>query len=391
MQPLAEVDHIAERLRDLARDGSSFEAAQVKLIGLDEIREAAGARWPQMRQRVRDGSLLILSRHAGPNDVVLPAGDGFLIIMAESDPERVQARCRAMREALFAFYLGEDALKSLKPEVQARTLNAAGLKHLIAARRPAPAPPSEEHHTLALAPAFVVHDKRVGVSICAPVIIERRLKRIGYDPDFLLDGRRQTPADYLDLDLALLDEAQTQLTAARETGRLTALGLSVHSSTLQHRKSREHYLAWLERIDTDLRRRLIFVIAEIEKGTPFISIAEWSAALRTQLGHVWLDFHFSDHAITGLNGAGALAAGFQLPGATATGTPRGERMIEQIAFWSRTLRSQGMRFFVSAVPDHAFAAEAARLGVDFAVSDALWPFQVREHACRNATSETLAT
>ena len=40
-----DVEQITGRLRALASDGGSIEAAQVKLIGLDEIREAAGARW----------------------------------------------------------------------------------------------------------------------------------------------------------------------------------------------------------------------------------------------------------------------------------------------------------------------------------------------------------
>lgn len=50
-----EFDQVGQRLRGMTRDGSSIEAAQVKLIGLDEIREAAGPRWPRMRERVHAG------------------------------------------------------------------------------------------------------------------------------------------------------------------------------------------------------------------------------------------------------------------------------------------------------------------------------------------------
>ena len=48
-----ELQLMGQRLKVLSRDGGSIEAAQIKLIGLDEIREAAGARWPRMRERVR--------------------------------------------------------------------------------------------------------------------------------------------------------------------------------------------------------------------------------------------------------------------------------------------------------------------------------------------------
>ncbi len=80
MSSPADMMQIALRLRTLARDDGSIDAAQVRVIGLDEIRAAAGANWPRMRERVRAGSMDILSRHAAPEDVIFPAGDGFLVI-----------------------------------------------------------------------------------------------------------------------------------------------------------------------------------------------------------------------------------------------------------------------------------------------------------------------
>jgi hypothetical protein len=77
-----DLDQMASRLKAMADARGSIEAAQVKLIGLDEIREAAGPRWPRMRERVRSGSLSILSQYTGPDDVIIPAGDGFLIMLA---------------------------------------------------------------------------------------------------------------------------------------------------------------------------------------------------------------------------------------------------------------------------------------------------------------------
>ena len=46
-----ELENITGRLRALAHEGGAMEAAQVKLIGLDEIRDAAGAAWPRLRER----------------------------------------------------------------------------------------------------------------------------------------------------------------------------------------------------------------------------------------------------------------------------------------------------------------------------------------------------
>jgi hypothetical protein len=117
-------------------------------------------------------------------------------------------------------------------------------------------------------------------------------------------------------------------------------------------------------------------IAEIEKGTPLISLGEWTSALRQRVSQVWLDFHYTDHAISNLGAAGAWAAGFHLPSlASGPQSGRTQRVVEQVSFWSRTIRSQNMRLFVNGFKDHAMLSEASERGVDFATSDALWPFE----------------
>ena len=53
----AELDRLAARVRAAARDGGLIETAQVELVGLDEVRLAAGARGRACGQYVREGSL----------------------------------------------------------------------------------------------------------------------------------------------------------------------------------------------------------------------------------------------------------------------------------------------------------------------------------------------
>ena len=127
------VTELAGRLRSISRDDGSIDAAQVRVIGLDEIREAAGHNWTRMRERVRNGSMEILSRYTGPEDVIVPAGDGFLVILGPGAPGKNQERCNRMREALLSFYLGEEALQSLRATVTPRSLTTDGFADLIAA------------------------------------------------------------------------------------------------------------------------------------------------------------------------------------------------------------------------------------------------------------------
>lgn len=384
MAPRPEFEKITARIKTASRDGSSLDAAQVKIIGLDEIREAAGARWPRMQERVRAGSLEILSQHAGPDDAVIPCGDGFLVILAHAAPGSAPARCQAMREALLKFYLGDDALQSLRPDVRSQALTADGLTELLATGVSA-APAASAQRVVARGCGeighvriFSAHDRQLGPALCAPVMRERGGRRLGYNPEFVLDGKHTKP-DFLELDIAVLDEALTLASDAKAAGRSYVLGLSVHATTMQRRKSRETYLSWLTDIDPDLRRHLFVTILEIEKGTPLISIAEWTAALRTYFGRVWLDFHYTDHAVANLGGAGAWAAGFHLP--TYRGVqegPRAQRLLEQVAFWTRSMHSQNLKLLVNGFHDAAFLTAAEELGVDFATGDTLWPFEFND-------------
>jgi hypothetical protein len=379
MTPVTDLMQLALQLRAISRDDGSIDAAQVRVIGLDEIRKAAGDKWPRMRERVRDGSFQILSRFVTPQDVIVPAGDGFLVILAEGAAGINQDRCRKMHDALLSFYLGEEALKALKPEVTARTLSADGFADLIATSLGAEPDMSAQETLLrddiTEARIFSTRDRRVvGRWIC-PVRHEPIGRRLAYDGEYILDGVHRRH-DFIDLDLAILDYAQRRAQEP-DQGEL-AIGFTVHASSLQVRKHRELYLSALAAAPEAFKSRAIVTIAEIERGTPLMSIAEWCCTLRTMLGKVCLDLHYTDHAISSIANTGAWAAGFHLPiYSGAQKGARSARTLDQIRFWSRTLKSQGMLFSVNGFREPDFVEEARGAGVEIATSDVLWPFSAR--------------
>ena len=368
---------MASRLKAMADAGGSIEAAQVKLIGLDEIREAAGARWPRMCERVRSGSLSILAQHTGPEDVIIPAGDGFLIMLAEGRAGDAQRRCQDMRNALLKFYLGEEALAALRPEVTSRALTATGLTDLIASRMRDNSELVAKGHRdeMAAAPVLATHELRVGAVMVAPIVRDGAMRRIAHNADFILDGRHHGDQDFLELDIALLDAALSHATWMREAGKRSAVGVCVHSTTLQSRRAREAYLGWLQGVDPDLRRNIFISINEIERGAPLMSISEWCVTLRAHVPRVSLNLHYADNAIGCLGGTGAWAAGFHLP--TFAGAQREgyeQALRGKIRFWAKALHNQGMTVVVHGFQDIAFLNSARAMGVDLLTSDAHWPF-----------------
>lgn len=372
-----QVDQIAERLRAVTRDGGIVEAAQVRVIGLDEVRVAAGIRWERMRERVRNGSMAIMARLLGPNDVILPAGDGFLVIFADSDAAHSTALCLQIREALLSFYLGEEALSALALDVTRTPIAAEALKAVLAEAK-------RERHVqvvakaaqgeVGFAPIYVPQEGHVGAVLASPIIQDdAHPRRIGYNPQFSAQGVHLLSKDYLELDLAVLDNA---INVARQFSgaRRHAIGVTVHSSTMRQRRAREAYLGWLRDIDPAIRRWLFVMIAEIDRGTPMISITDWCSGLRHHVARVWLEFHVSDRALNGLAGAGVWAAGFHLP--IAPGAGHGSRAAywrDQVDHWAKALTPQGVRLMVHGVEDTSFLHTAEEAGAHFLLSDKQWP------------------
>ncbi len=67
----------ADKLKETVRQGLTFDAAQVKVVGLEHIRHAAGETWPRIADRIRSNSLAFIEGRLGDGDIAIPCGDGF--------------------------------------------------------------------------------------------------------------------------------------------------------------------------------------------------------------------------------------------------------------------------------------------------------------------------
>src|SRR5262249_4518393 len=143
------------------------------------------------------------------------------------------------------------------------------------------------------APVVVTHEQRIGAMLTAPIARGGGgARRVAYNPDFILDGRHHGEQDFLALDIALLDDALSQVQAAQAAGRVGLTGVCLHASTMQARRSRDAYLEWLAGVAPEVKRSLIIGICEIERGAPLISIADWCSRLRAHVSRVSLEFHY---------------------------------------------------------------------------------------------------
>lgn len=224
-----------------------------------------------------------------------------------------------------------------------------------------------------LAPVLALRVHTIAAHLCAPLIVEHGERRIGHDPQFILEGRGGH-LNFLELDLSLLDHGVKESEQAMRSGAKYLMGIQVHSTTLHQKDARDIYLAHLARVDPKVLRSTFIAITEIERGTSLVAIAEWIAMIKAHAPRVALDFHFADDPMPGLHVTGAWAAGCHLPILhCAQHGPLARRTIARIEHWTRRLHDQNLRVFVNGIRDMNLVRELQNIDVDFATSETLWP------------------
>lgn len=380
----AEIGRLAARIRVAARDGGLIETAQVKLLGLEQVREVAGARWPRMREYVREGSLRIIATRIGPKDAVIPCGDGFLVAFSDSSPAEMERRCRAINDALLSFYLGEEALKALRTAISRAPVSTAQLANIVSYPPGAHAgsPRRADLNPGRFWPIWSPARNGLAAYLCTPTLeSEGGACRIGYTSDFL-EKARCDATDFLDLDLCLLEQA----VSAAEIAQGLVVGVSVHASTLQIRKSRMQYLRHLTAYASPAAGPMFVHIAEIAPGTPLLSLTEWTSSLRHAVPRISFELHRSDRALSAIASTGAWAAGYHLGALTGATSEQIRSALSELDNCCRVLRRQCVQPFIHGFSETAFFDLASFSEIAFATGEALWPSQSALSSARAASS-----
>ncbi len=361
------------RLRSAADQDRSFDAAQMQLINLPEIIKTAGPHWQRLKDKIRTGSVGFLRGCLNDNDIVLPAGDGFLIIFAEGDPEELKQRAVELRNLLLEFYLGEEALKDLRIDVAHRQLASRDLKALAA---PPPPPPARDAsaHMCMFAPIWSARAQIIASYFCVPVHRDHGGARFGYDKGYA-DTGVNAHRDYCDLDLSMLDVVETALNRFNAADTRPVLGASVHSTTFQNRVARAAYLERLARIPPEHLKHVFVRIAEIEPGAPTINLTDWAGLLRGRVKNIALECHPSEAAPPNFSQIGVWGAGYAVPASVSAEASEVVAQVRQMRRWGDGMSRQRLRFLLDHVDRPGLVRLAAEAGAGFITSHAFWPFQ----------------
>lgn len=87
-------------------------AGRFGLIGLQDLREALGPRWPELRERVSDLAETVISRHLTPGDVFELQDDGaYVVLFARLNKAEADFKCRVIGKEITQKLLGSESVR----------------------------------------------------------------------------------------------------------------------------------------------------------------------------------------------------------------------------------------------------------------------------------------
>jgi hypothetical protein len=357
----------AERLKESVRQGRTFETAQVRVIGLASIRRAAGEKWPQIAARVRYNSRLFLDGCLGEGDIVLPAGDGFLVIYAQAAGRDLAHEAASLQGALDAFYLGEEEMAALRAQVTPKVIES---RELIALMAQGEAAPRDDVDQIVFLPVWNALREAVSAYWAVPVM-HTGGRPYCYDRSWLETGVSGED-DFLETDIAILRCVVAKSESALEGGRRCLVGYSVHATTMKNRERRVAYLKRLHETPDRIRPYLWGRIAEVEPGTPRGALAEWVHQIKSVTPRTALELHPHEAGLAGLKETGASCVTCILSDAqmAAADIARCKRLI---ARWTEILRRQRLEFALGNVIESGLLTFAAASGINYLSGARFWP------------------
>ena len=364
---------LADRLKQSVREARQLDVAQIQIVGLETVRDRTGGAWPELSVRVRESSLEFIKRRLSEEDLVVAAGDGFLVVYDQA--EGAAQRSRKLQTELDAFYLGDEETRGLSADVRHERLRAGDLMDRLSrwgAAWPVEAPFTPSNVPLTMLPLWSVAQQAIIGYWIAPDHKGRNLGRYSYDPAWVETGWHREHKHFLELDLRILERAVADIQGCLESNRRCLIGYSVHSTTLLDKNDRRAFLQALLDVPPEVRPLLSGRIAEVQSGTPLGSVAEWTQLLRRVNPRMTLEVHHSQRDVTGMEELGVTGVACVLP----VGNPSiadTEILARNILVWSRDLKKQGLKLTVDNVDDPRLLGMALDSQIDFCTSPRLWP------------------
>jgi hypothetical protein len=369
MKPIQELKRSSSAM--LARGGSSC------VIGLDDVKRIAGARWQKMRPSVHQRMEQLLRQKLGPSDFFIQIDEvSYLVTVASTDADDVQVCCLRVAYELHTGLLGPCTIGQLKiASAKARDENTleitpigvpqilmlaerAGIDELVrpasiaGANAAAKASTSSrgEANSFLFIPIWDARAEAISAYRCVPQSADPELQEHS-------QGTRARAA--LLVALGTLNASVNALIEHFARGERFLVHVHVPFETLSSPASRMEFVAACRALSHELRPYLVFEISDLPVGVPQSRLNDLVTTIRPFCRGVTAEVALRNPTLAMYQGIGLHAIGINLS-APQDSLTRIE--IERLGINARRL---GLVAFLSEVPSPALVEFGRDCGVQW--------------------------
>jgi PAS domain S-box-containing protein len=270
-------------------------AGKIRLIGLEEVREALGTRWQAVAARAMASAEHVIRNRCGTKDTWSRTSDGgFLICFAEASEDEAAFRAAALAREIRTRLIGEGETGAMA--------NVSA----IAAAVDVPNEPGRSADMLASVIGERLNSRLAHIEAQArqtlrhamfettcrlEAVRSRRTKevvaqvvslRVEMEQRILAAYSALPPAERADFDFdrLVLGVAATQAITEIAAGGSMLILVNVNFEVFIDRRRTERYVVACQALDGRLRERLVLVLSEMPKGFPKSRVLECVGRLR---------------------------------------------------------------------------------------------------------------
>jgi hypothetical protein len=371
------------RLRTMAQGRETLDVAQLHFVGLNEIEQAYGDRWPEQKAKIQDAAETFLRRRIDGGDVLIRGDGGFLVVLSGAAGPEAHAISAQLTHGLNAFFLGEGSSTPAPRFVGA--MQTMAVRDLVSSFGSAdfetPVAKTNFANKFGLPdldwkfkPVWDVRRQTLSYWYVTPFLKSSGVRLPGYQ----FESVAAPPSQFVKIDEASLWIAEQTLQDLTAAGKSMLVGATVHVATLANLSSRARILATVARLDPNLHRFRIIKVAGLAPGFPRMYLNEIVGVLKAHLPNIVLAAAWDEPDVAGLLRSGPIAVGCAVPAsAVGAGSVIGTNtLMARISEAVRTAHGGRIRFFIEGAISKYLALKVVAAGVDNIASQSIWP------ACR---------
>jgi hypothetical protein len=379
----------------MTRGRETIDVAQLRFVGLSDVQQAYGDRWPPQRARIQDAAEAFLQHRLGASDFVIRGDNGFLVVLDTAAGAEAHAIVAQLAHGLNAFFLGEDQHGFPRVSGVAQTVTARDLEASIGRLNAAPdvrQSPADLSDLPELdwryEPVWDVKHEILSSWHVTPVLRSTGARLSGYQ----FEPAPTAPSRLLKVDEANLWVAELALKSLLATRNPTLVGARLHAGTLVNLGWRARILATIDRLDPQLHRYRLIKLAGVAPGFPRIYLNELVGMLKAKLPNIVIGASWNEPDVAGLLQTGPSAVSFAVPpSAVAPGSVIAlPALITKITAAIRLAHAHRARVLVEGAVTKLLALRLAAAGVDNIASNSIWPAHAEPAGMLKWTADRLA-